>query len=96
MTSAKLYHNNVLIGTISNVAPEDMFEMSGDIELTAEGTPYRKIFSFLTDEEAMTSGCELPFDESYLDHWSIEDENGHRTEIMTPGVYENGEIIWRE
>ncbi|CAN5207591.1 hypothetical protein BH10CYA1_BH10CYA1_59260 [soil metagenome] len=34
MTELKLYHGEVLIGVVLNVAPEDNYEMSGDIALT--------------------------------------------------------------
>lgn len=54
VTTVKLYHKDKLIGTISNVAPEDTFEMSGDIELTPEADLYRPVFVYLTNGDALT------------------------------------------
>lgn len=96
MTMLKLYHGEKLIGTISNVTVEDQFNMSGDIELTSAADAYKPVFSYLTDEDALTSGAPLPFDKSYLDHWSLE-ENDIRREIGCPGIYyEEGEVLWNE
>jgi hypothetical protein len=97
MTTLKLYHKNNLIGTISNVAPEDTFEMSGDIELTSLSEQYRPMFTYLTDEDALKSGADLPFDEEYLGDWFLEDDLGERKEIACPGIYyEDNEVFWRE
>lgn len=35
MTELKLYHGNTRIGVVSNIAPEDNYEMRGDITVTA-------------------------------------------------------------
>ncbi len=97
MTILKLYHKDELIGTISNVAPEDTFEMSGDIALTAAALNYKRMFEYLTDEEALLSGATPPFEELFLEECYIEDESGKRREIACPGVYfADNEIFWRE
>jgi len=97
MTVLKLYHKDKLIGTITDVVPEDTFEMSGDIDLTEDAENYREMFSFLTHKDETNSKRDSPFDESYLDGWSIEDETGSRTKIACPGIYfEANEILWRE
>jgi hypothetical protein len=97
MTMLKLYHKTRLIGTISNITPEDTFEMSGDIALTTAAAEYKPLFSYLTNEEALTSGAEPPFDKAYLDDWFLENEQGVRKEIGCPGIYyAEGEILWRE
>ncbi len=41
----KLFHGEILIGTVSNVVPEDNYEMAGNIELTADGKKYEPIFA---------------------------------------------------
>ncbi|HEY9685058.1 MAG TPA: hypothetical protein V6C86_26015 [Oculatellaceae cyanobacterium] len=48
---------------ISNVTPEDTFEMSGDIEPTSLADQYRPMLTYPTDEDALKSGADLPFDE---------------------------------
>ena len=78
MTELKLYHKDNLIGTISNVAPEDTFEMSGSIELTPLSEKYKPMFVYLANEETLTSGADLPFDESDLDNWFLENEKGEK------------------
>lgn len=97
MTVLKLYHKEELIGTISNVAPEDTFEMSGDIALTVAALHYKRMFEYLTDEEALSNGATPPFEEQLMEDWFIEDESGHRREIACPGIYfDDNEILWRE
>jgi hypothetical protein len=51
----------------------------------------------MADEDVMTIGGVLPFDESYLDDWELENVvEGERTEILFPTVlYDQGEIFWR-
>jgi len=97
MTALKLYHKDKLIGTISNVAPEDTFEMSGDIELTPLADQYKPVFAYLTNEESLTSGVAPPFDKEYFDDWFLEDELGGKKEIACPGIYyHDKEIFWRD
>jgi hypothetical protein len=97
MNILKLYHKDELIGTITNVVPEDTFEMSGDIKLTSLADQYKPMFAYLTNQDTHTSGGLLPFDEVYLDHWFLEDEQGVKREIVCPGIYyEDKEVFWRE
>ena len=95
MANLKLFHGPVLIGTISNITPEDMFEMSGDIQLTPEFEGYKPIFSFLLSNDGITDGSDPPFEESYFDNWALEDESGKQQLIDIPSI-ENGEVMWRE
>jgi len=95
MSKLKLYHGDTFIGTISNIAPEDNYEMNGDIELTAKFGKYKKVFSYLLANDGLTSGGEPPFDDSYFNDWCLIDERGHRKPIDIPAI-ENNEIIWRE
>lgn len=96
MTTLKLYQKVTFVGTITNIASEDTFDMSGDIELSNQAEKYTAMFAYLTDEEAMQSGAELPFDPALLDDWYLEDEHGIKTEIPCPGIYlEDKEIHWR-
>lgn len=93
----KLYHKDRLIGTVTNITPEDTFDMSGDIELSPIAEEYKAMFAYLTDEDSLNSGAEPPFEESYLDDWFLEDEHGVRKEIGCPGIYyEDREVLWRE
>ncbi len=95
MSELKLYHRDVLIGTISNIAPEDNYEMNGDIALTADFQKYKNVFSYLLADDGLTPGGEPPFDESYFEGWYLEDEHGIRKPIDIPAIEKN-EIIWRE
>ncbi len=94
MSILKLYHGNVLVGTVSNTAPEDNYEMAGDIELTPDGKKYEPVFAFLLSNDGLTDGRD-PFEDSVYENWSLEDESGKRQSICIPAI-ENGEIIWRE
>ena len=96
MKSLKLYHGATLIGTITNYTVEDLFQWSGEIELTLEGVEYQHVFDSLADDEAMMEGSDLPFDESYLEGWYIEDDAGEKTEIAAPTVNADGEVFWRD
>ncbi len=90
----KLYHGTKLIGIISNVTQEDMFEMSGNIELTTEFEEYKPIFSFLLSNDGLTDGSD-PYEDAVYENWSLEDQAGKRQPIGIPAI-ENGEIIWRQ
>lgn len=90
----KLYHNDTLIGLISNITPEDNFESSGNIELTNEFERYRPVFDYLLANDGQTDGPQ-PFGDDYFDNWFLEDEEGKRTLIGIPAI-ENGEAIWRD
>jgi hypothetical protein len=97
MTILKLYHKDRLIGLISNIAPEDTFEMSGDIALTAVAQEYKEKFAYLSDEDALTNGTNPPFDESFLNGWYLEQPDGERKPIDCPGIcFPDGEVFWRE
>lgn len=95
MVKLKLYHGENLIGVISNVAPEDNYEMNGDIQLMPVFEKYKPLFSCLLANDGLTTGGELPFDDSYLEGWFLLDESGNRKPIDIPAI-ENNEIIWRE
>jgi hypothetical protein len=99
-TRASLYHGDKLIGIITNITVEDMFQWSGDIELTSAASACQPMFDYFNDEknqrepeEPDESPC--PFDESLLDDWFIEDENGKR-EVSFPVVTPEGEVFWRD
>jgi hypothetical protein len=99
-TKGHIYHRQTLVGTVTNICVEDMFWWSGDIELTPEARNYQVMFDYLNAEERQREPeepdeSELPFDESLMDDWSLEDENGRR-EIMFPRVTEEGLAIWRD
>lgn len=97
MSVLKLYHKQHLIGEISNAAPEDTFEMSGDIQLTPVADQYKPMMTYLTDEEALKSGATPPFEEAMTEDWFLEDESGARKEIGCPAIYfQDNEVFWRE
>lgn len=90
----KLYHGAVLVGIIRNAMATDILEMSGFIDLTSAGESYKCLFHFVIEEG--TKPLHAPFDQkSYFENWFIEDESGKRVEIATPGMFEDGEMIWR-
>ncbi len=91
----RLYRKKELLGVISNITPEDNFEMSGDIELTESFSKYQPLFDYLHSNDGLTPGGKFPFEEALFDDWEIEDESGQRTAIAIPAI-EAGEIIWRE
>ena len=95
MNKLKLYHRAVLIGTVSNIVPEDNYQMCGDIELTSEFENYKPIFSYLLANDGLTTGEEPPFDDSYFEGWYLKDENGDEKAIDIPAI-ENNEVIWRQ
>lgn len=90
----KLFHGEIFIGTVSNVVPEDNYEMAGDIELTADGKKYEPIFAFLLSNDGLTDGSD-PYEDAVYENWSLEDQAGKRQSIGIPAI-ENGEITWRE
>lgn len=97
--NASLYHRDRLVGHVTNITPEDMFQWSGYIELTPTANDYQVMFDYFNDESREREPEEqdedpLPFDEAMLDAWYIEDEDGRR-EISFPVVSE-GEVFWRE
>ena len=89
----KLYHGSDLIGLIRNPS-QDGFEMSGEIELTPAAAAYKELFAFFTDGDKALY-VEPPFEEKWLESWSVENEKGERSPIVIPGVYKDGEICWR-
>ncbi len=89
----KLFHDKVLIGTITNETPDD-FAFVGDIELTEKGAEYKDIFEFFSDQDRRMY-VEPPFSDSQLENWFVENEQGERTEISTPAVNDKNEIWWR-
>lgn len=95
MNKLKLYHGNVFIGLISNIAPEDNYEMSGNIELSADFETYKPIFSYLLANDGLTTGEEPLFDNGYFEGWYLKDETGEEKTIPIPAI-DNNEIIWRE
>ena len=97
---ALLYHGHELVGTITNISSEDMFQWSGDIELTSAASAYKPMFDYFNDESREREPEEpddgiLPFDETLMDDWHIEDDNGRR-EILSPVVTDHGEVFWRD
>lgn len=99
-TSANLYHGEILIGVITNITVEDMFNWSGDIELTSAAATYQPMFDHFNDEANQREPEEpdeepLPFNESFLDDWFLEDVNGRR-EVSYPVVTPEGEVFWRD
>lgn len=98
--SALLYHGQELIGNIRNITPEDMFQWSGSIELTNAAVNYKVMFDYFNDESREREPeepdeDELPFDETLMDDWFIEDENGRR-KVSHPVVTDEGEVFWRD
>lgn len=94
MSILKLFHGQTLVGTVSNVAPEDNYEMAGDIELTDDGKKYEPVFAFLLSNDGLTDGSD-PYEDAVYENWLLEDQDGKRQPIGIPAI-ENGEIIWRE
>jgi len=98
-TFAKIFHRDALVGTITNITVEDMFQWSGDIELTDAAQKFQVMYDYFNDEDRRedpnTADDPLPFDEAFLDDWFIEDENGKR-EIGFPVVSDEGEVFWRD
>ena len=95
MSELKLYHGDILIGVVSNITPEDIFLMSGDIVLTNAFNQYTKVFDYLLANDGLTDGSPQPFEDSYYDGWCLVDEEGNRKPIGIPSI-ENGEVMWRE
>jgi len=93
----KLFHNDDCIGIVTNVAPEDLSEWSGDIQLTDKAQDYKEVFDYLADENNAydVGGAEMPFSISYLDNWSLWDESGAKTDIAYP-VIVDGEVFWHD
>ena len=88
----KLFHNDALIGTISNAMPDEM-AMAGDILLTAAAARFDDLFRFLSDEK--NYGEDPPFEDALLEGWQIENERGERFAIFVPTIYPDGTICWR-
>jgi len=97
MTTLKLFHQNDCIGIITNVAPEDMSEWSGEIQLTDKAQRYKEVFDYLADEKNAydIGGEKMPFAISYLENWSLLAENGDKTEIEYP-VITGDEVFWHD
>ncbi|MFA7338461.1 MAG: hypothetical protein WC028_16865 [Candidatus Obscuribacterales bacterium] len=92
-----LYHGNILIGTIASIATEDDEEYNGIITFTPEGETYRHVFEFLANDDPSNPGAELPFEETYLDDWFIEKEEGTMQEIAIPTInFDECEVVWQE
>jgi hypothetical protein len=92
-----LYHGNILIGTIASIATEDDEEYNGIITFTPEGETYRHVFEFLANDDPSNAGAELPFEETYLDDWFIEKEEGTMQEIAIPTIdFDECEVVWQE
>lgn len=89
----KLFHDKDLIGTITNEMPDD-FAFVGEVSLTEQGTKYKDIFEFFSDQDKRMY-VEPPFSNSQLENWFVENEQGERTEISTPAVNNKNEIWWR-
>ncbi|CAN5458460.1 hypothetical protein BH11CYA1_BH11CYA1_00370 [soil metagenome] len=93
-----LYHGNTLIGTIASIATDDEIEWNGIITFTPEGEGYRHVFDYLGNEanDVGSDGNVLPFEETFLDDWFIEDEPGMMQEIAIPTInYDEFEIVWQ-
>ena len=89
-----LYHGNTLIGTIASIATDDEVEWNGIITFTPEGEAYRHVFDYLANES--NDGAELPFEETYLDDWFLEEEPGMLQEVAIPTInYDECEIVWQ-
>jgi hypothetical protein len=89
----KLFHDKDLIGTITNEMPDD-FAFVGEVSLTEQGTKYKEIFEFFSDQDKRMY-VDPPFSDSQLENWFVENEYGERTEISTPAVNDKNEIWWR-
>lgn len=98
-TCAKLFHREEVVGTITNIEVMDMFNWTGDIELTPAAAAFSEMFAYYDDEKARDpespNDDELPFPEELLDHWFIEDENGKRS-ISWPVIRNGNEVYWRD
>ncbi len=97
---AHLYHGQDLVGIITNIAAEDMFQWSGNIELMGSASVYKPMFDYFNNESRQREPDEpdeedLPFDESLMNNWFIEDENGRRA-VSYPVVSVEGEVFWRD
>ncbi len=95
MSELKLYHGDVLIGIVSNITPEDNYEMCGAIALTPAFGDYKFVFDYLLANDGQTDGSPQPFDDSYYHGWFLVDESGVRKPIFIPAI-DNNEVIWRE
>lgn len=90
----KLYHQDELLGTITDISQVGS-EMMGEIELTPAAATFEAVWEYVKESARLMSGEEPPFDgEFYFDHWFVEDENGKRDEIVVPGVHEQRSIRW--
>jgi len=78
---------------------EDLFfdqpEVHGMFKPSAGIEEFQQLFAWMVDED--NSSEEPPFDADLLDdsNWFVIDDSGERRGITVPGVYADGEIIWR-
>ena len=92
----RLFHNQTLVGTITNICMVERETQDGDIALTPESYQYKPIFDYLTDPDQL-NGANPGFDESYFDNWYLLDEADKRKEIEIPGIYfDEGRALWQE
>ncbi len=90
----KLYHQDELLGTITEVSQVGS-EMIGTIELTPAAAKFMEVWEYVKDSTRLMSGEEPPFDgDLYFDHWFVEDQTGKRDEIIVPGIHDQKSIRW--
>ena len=97
---ARLFHVQELVGVITDISVEDMFQWSGHIELTVAASIYQPMFDYFNDETREREPeepdeDEYPFEVCLMEDWFIEDENGRR-EVSFPVVTSDGEVFWRD
>lgn len=94
MSELKLFHNQHLLGVISNITLADDDNMCGDIKFTPEFDRNKEMFSYLLVNGGFTPKIENPpCDTRFFYYWFVEFELGIRKEIDIPEINGN-KIVW--
>lgn len=89
----KLLHRGTPIGIVTNKQPDEM-GCCGHIQLLPAAEPFKPMFDFLIDEERNHENP--PYNEEWLEGWSMEDDDGKIQEIFIPCIDNNYTTIeWR-
>ncbi len=71
--------------------------MHGLIEMTEVAHVFNPVFAFMRNNDA-TEADEAAIDPDNLEHWYISNEQGERTQIGPPGIFDKDgkkHILWR-
>ena len=90
----KLLFQKTCLGEIDDLF-FDQPEVHGSFRPASGIDDFQRLFRWMVDED--NSSKEPPFDDELLndDNWFVIDDAGQKRGITLPGVYDDGEIIWR-